>query len=84
MSTDNDELDLLRLISVFWRRKFLIIGIALPVIALGIGYALTATPYYRTTAKVLFEPSGSGLRGDLSQATNALRRMESEIQIARS
>ena len=80
----NDEIDLLRFLSLFWRRKLLICVISLPVVLLGVLYANSLQPVYRAQAKVLFEPSGSVLSGVSVQVSDALSRIESEIQVARS
>ena len=81
---NSDEIDLMRLVAVFWRRKLLMIAVAVPIGLLAGVYALLAKPTYSAEAKVLFEPSFGVVSGSDFQSTNALSRMESEVQIARS
>ena len=84
MNEATDEIDLLRIVGVLWRRKLLMLAIATPfAIAAGI-YALLAQSVYSAEAKVLFEPNYAIASGSDFQSGNALSRMESEVQIARS
>lgn len=84
MNETTDEIDLLRIVGVLWRRKLLMLAIAIPfAIAAGI-YALLAPSVYSAEAKVLFEPNYAVASGSDFQSGNALSRMESEVQIARS
>ena len=81
---NTDEIDLLRIISVFWRRKLIIIGVTVPIVVLGVLYASSLQPIYYAQSKVLFEPSGSVVGATSAQTGDALSRIESEIQVARS
>ena len=84
MNEASDEIDLLRIVGVLWRRKFLMLSVAAPIaLAAGI-YALLAQSVYSAEAKVLFEPNYAVASGADFQSGNALSRMESEVQIARS
>lgn len=84
MNQTSDEIDLLRIAGVLWRRKFLMLSVAAPIaLAAGI-YALLAQSVYSAEAKVLFEPNYAVDSGADFQSGNALSRMESEVQIARS
>ena len=84
MNEASDEIDLLRTVGVLWRRKFLMLSVAAPIaLAAGI-YALLAQSVYSAEAKVLFEPNYAVASGADFQSGNALSRMESEVQIARS
>lgn len=78
------EIDLLRLLAVFWRRKFMILLISLFVMVLGVMYARSLQPTYRAETKVLFEPSGSVLNAVSLKQSDTLDRVEAEIQMARS
>ena len=84
MNEASDEIDLLRIVGVLWRRKFLMLSVAAPIaLAAGI-HALLAQSVYSAEAKVLFEPNYAVASGADFQSGNALSRMESEVQIARS
>ena len=63
-STDmvDDEIDLRELFSLFYARKFTIIGITFLATLIGVAYALMATPIYQADALVqIEEKSGGGL-----------------------
>ncbi len=81
---DDDEIDLLSLLLKILKNWLLIGTITLiSVVVFGV-YAFLQPNVYQSEAKVLFEPAGSVVVSDPSASINALSRMESEIQIARS
>ena len=80
----DDEIDLISLSLKLLKSWLLICTISLISVFVAGLYAFLQPNVYQSEAKVLFEPSGSVVVGDLSASINALSRMESEIQIARS
>lgn len=64
-----DELDLAELIRTIWHRRWWIISITAVCSALGLAYALLATPFYRADTVLLPRDSraGFGLSAQLSQ-----------------
>ena len=84
LNEKSDELDLIGVFALLWRRKLLVLAVAVPIAFLAGVYALLAQSVYSAEAKVLFEPSFAVVSGSGTQSINALSRMESEVQIARS
>ncbi|GAB4518227.1 MAG: exopolysaccharide transport family protein [Roseibium sp.] len=54
---DTLALDILSIIRVMWRRKFLIALIAFVFVAATAGFSLTLTPIFSATTQVLFDPT---------------------------
>ena len=89
-STDmsDDEIDLRELFSLFYARKFSILGITFLATLIGVAYALMATPIYQADALVqIEEKSGGGLAvsADLaSMLGGSESESVAEIEILRS
>lgn len=49
-SVSNDEIDLVELFQSLWRQKLLIVGVMAVCTIIAAGYALLATPYYKTVS----------------------------------
>jgi tyrosine-protein kinase Etk/Wzc len=65
----NDEIDLLALFGTLWNQKLIIAASTAIFMAVGVSYALLATPVYRANAIVQVEEKSPGLPG-LSDVTD--------------
>ncbi len=83
----DDEIDLVQLFAIFWRRKYLIIFVTVLALIIGVIFALLQTPIYRADALVqLEEKSGGGLAlsDDLSGLFSEAPQSVTEVEIIRS
>src|SRR5699024_12366981 len=85
-STAEDEIDLAQLVATLWDSKWLIAAITAVVTALGVLYALLATPVYQADALLQVEKKQSAMHlfGDASDIFMADSSAQTETEIARS
>ena len=84
---DSDEIDLLALLGALIDGKWIIIGFTLAFAAIGIAYALLATPIYQANALIqIEEKSGSSLAGlgELSEMLGSTPAAVTEIELLKS
>ena len=85
--TADNEIDLLELFRVFYRRKGLIIFITFIGALIGVAIALFSTPIYKADALIQLEEKSSGgmaLSADLSSMFSSSPQSVAEIEILRS
>lgn len=81
----DDEIDLGQLAGVLWYHKWRIAGITALCTALGIAYALTATPIYQANAMVEFASNKNQVLGDLSDIVGTQKTpADSEVDMIKS
>lgn len=88
-SNDDDEINLSDLLDTLLQHIWLIVGIAVVVTAIGVAYALLATPIYRADALIQVESDKSSPLTSLQVTTEALlgagaTPITGEIEIIRS
>ncbi|MAD54272.1 polysaccharide biosynthesis tyrosine autokinase [Idiomarina sp. UBA3162] len=86
-SRNEDEIDLGKLFGLLLDRKWFIIIITVLFMALGVAYALLATPVYKADALLQVEKKSSGmpaLSGDMADMFAKESEAETEIQIMTS
>jgi capsular exopolysaccharide synthesis family protein len=89
---ERDDFDFREQLDVFWRRKWIVIGIAFLILALGAGYTLTRKPVYEATAKLALATTSPKSMTDLtsdplSTAMDVLgdsRTVETQVEIMKS
>ncbi|MEL7938652.1 polysaccharide biosynthesis tyrosine autokinase [Pseudomonas delhiensis] len=83
---DDDEIDLLGLLGTLIDHKWLIAGITAGFMAVGVAYALLATPIYRSDAIVQVEPKKPTIPGlsDMGDLLGAQSEAITEIQLLTS
>ncbi|KSW23380.1 MULTISPECIES: polysaccharide biosynthesis tyrosine autokinase [unclassified Pseudomonas] len=83
---DDDEIDLLGLLGTLIDHKWLIAGITAGFMAVGVAYALLATPIYRSDAIVQVEPKKPSIPGlsDMGDLLGAQSEAITEIQLLTS
>ena len=85
---DDDEIDLVALFGMFYKRKFTIIGITFLATVIGVVIALISTPVYQADALVQLEENSSGglaLSSDLTDMLGgSAPESVAEIEILRS
>ncbi|WP_425221855.1 polysaccharide biosynthesis tyrosine autokinase [Pseudomonas sp.] len=84
---DSDEIDLLALLGALIDGKWIIIGFTVCFAAIGVAYALLATPVYQATALIqIEEKSGSTLSGlgELSEMLGSTPQAVTEIELLKS
>jgi Mrp family chromosome partitioning ATPase/capsular polysaccharide biosynthesis protein len=75
INEQSDGLSLRAYFRVMWRRKWVILGLAVVCCALAIGYSMTRTPLYQASAQLMYEPQvnvadlASGSSVDAAQRT---------------
>ncbi|WP_010629065.1 polysaccharide biosynthesis tyrosine autokinase [Halomonas sp. KM-1] len=81
-----EEIDLRDIFDMLMAQKWKIIVITLLFCFMGVSYALTATPIYRTDALVQVEPNGPSVNPlqDIRSLTREATQFQSEISILRS
>jgi tyrosine-protein kinase Etk/Wzc len=84
---ERDQLDLAYMIDVIYDYRRMIVLVILAVLAIGVIYALTATPIYRADILVQVEENPSSARSilsDLSSMFDVKSQASTEIEILRS
>lgn len=87
--SSDDEINLSDLLDTLLQHIWLVLGIAALVTALGVAYALLATPIYRADALIQVEPDKASPLSSLQMATEAIMGSSAtpitgEIEIIRS
>ena len=49
---ENDEIDIFELLGRIWQGKKIIVAVTALFLALGVAYALIATPWYKASARI--------------------------------
>lgn len=83
---DDDEIDLGRLFGLLIDHKWLIVGITGAFMALGVAYALLATPIYQADALLQVEKKSSGMPalGEMAEMFAQESEAATEIEIMKS
>ncbi len=80
-----DEIDLTQLFGVLWYHKWRIASITVLAAALGVAYALSATPIYQANGMVEFSNKKNQVLGDLSEIMGAQKTpADSEVDMIKS
>lgn len=85
--SDNDEIDLAEYIGLLWAGKWIVVATTLLIGALGVAYALLATPIYQTDLLVQVEEESMGGLGALDEFSGMFgteTASVTEIEVLRS